>query len=308
MNVTAIIIATAVIAGVGLFIGIFLGIAGVKFEVEVDERAVAIREELPGANCGGCGFAGCDALAEAIAAGTAPVSACPVCSSDVHNKIASIMGVSAGEGVRQVAFVKCAGTCEKAKEKYKYTGVQDCSMAAALPGAGSKGCSYGCMGYGSCVAACPFDAIHVVDGIAVVDREACKACGKCVAACPKHLIELIPEPAECRVECSSQDKGKDVMAVCTVGCIGCGICAKQCPKQAITVENNIAHIDYETCISCGICAAKCPKGIITMNAKAHKIKEIDAKKKAEAAAKAKEAAAAKAAAAQAAAVEQKPEA
>ena len=165
MNVTAIIIATAVIAGVGLFIGIFLGIAGVKFEVEVDERAVAIREELPGANCGGCGFAGCDALAEAIAAGTAPVSACPVCSSDVHNKIASIMGVSAGEGVRQVAFVKCAGTCEKAKEKYKYTGVQDCSMAAALPGAGSKGCSYGCMGYGSCVVACPFDAIHVVDGI-----------------------------------------------------------------------------------------------------------------------------------------------
>ena len=110
MNVTAIIIATAVIAGVGLFIGIFLGIAGVKFEVEVDERAVAIREELPGANCGGCGFAGCDALAEAIAAGTAPVSACPVCSSEVHNKIASIMGVSAGEGVRQVAFVKCAGT------------------------------------------------------------------------------------------------------------------------------------------------------------------------------------------------------
>lgn len=181
-------------------------------------------------------------------------------------------------------------------------------MAAALPGAGSKGCSYGCMGYGSCVAACPFDAIHVVDGIAVVDREACKACGKCVAACPKHLIELIPEPAECRVECSSQDKGKDVMAVCTVGCIGCGICAKQCPKQAITVENNIAHIDYEKCISCGICAAKCPKGIITMNAKAHKIKEIDAKKKAEAAAKAKEAAAAKAAAAQAAAAEQKPEA
>ena len=199
MNVTAIIIATAVIAGVGLFIGIFLGIAGVKFEVEVDERAVAIREELPGANCGGCGFAGCDALAEAIAAGTAPVSACPVCSSDVHNKIASIMGVSAGEGVRQVAFVKCAGTCEKAKKKN--TNIQAYRIVLWLQHfrvQAPKDVPYGCMGYGSCVAACPFDAIHVVDGIAVVDREACKACGKCVAACPKHLIELIPEPAECR--------------------------------------------------------------------------------------------------------------
>ena len=296
MSIQAIIIATVVIAAVGLFIGVFLGVAGVKFEVEVDEKAVAIREELPGANCGGCGYAGCDALAEAISKGEAPVNACPVCSEEVHNKIASIMGVEATEGVRMVAFVKCSGTCEKAKEKYTYKGVSDCSMAAAMAGGGPKGCSYGCLGYGSCVAACPFDAIHVVEGVAVVDEEACKACGKCIAACPKNLIELVPATSECRVECNSKDKGKDVNAVCSVGCIGCGICEKQCPKQAITVVDNVAHIDYEKCTSCGICAAKCPKKCITINAKAKKIMEVDAKKKAEAAAKAKEAAAAKAAA------------
>ena len=241
MSVQAIIIATVVIAAVGLFIGIFLGVAGVKFEVEVDEKAVAVREELPGANCGGCGFAGCDGLAAAIAAGTAPVNGCPVCSEEACNKIAAIMGVEAGSGEKMVAFVKCAGTCEKAKEKYQYSGVQDCNMAAALPGAGSKACSYGCMGYGSCVAACPFDAIHVVDGVAVVDPVECKACSKCIAACPKKLIELVPYKAECRVECSSHDKGKDVMAVCSVGCIGCGICATMCPDAALEIREEEDH-------------------------------------------------------------------
>ena len=131
-----------------------------------------------------------------------------------------------------------------------------------VPNGGSKACTYGCMGYGSCVKACEFDAIHVVDGIAVVDKEKCKACGKCVATCPRHLIELIPYESKYTVKCASKDKGKDVMPVCSTGCIGCMLCTKQCEFGAITVENNIAHIDYDKCTGCGKCAEKCPKKII----------------------------------------------
>ena len=258
-----IIIAAAIVGLTGLFIGLFLGFSAEKFKVPVNEKEEAVRELLPGNNCGGCGYPGCDGLAKAIANGEAPVNACPVGGEDVGNKIAEVMGVSAGDSVKMVAFVKCAGNCEKAKSQYEYTGIEDCSMAAVAPGGGPKACSYGCTGFGSCVAACPFDAIHVVNGIAVVDKDACKACGKCITACPRHLIELIPYEQKHFVQCSSREKGKDVKAVCSVGCIGCGICAKNCPSDAITVENNIAHIDPEKCTNCGICAEKCPVKIIS---------------------------------------------
>ncbi|MBQ4284599.1 MAG: RnfABCDGE type electron transport complex subunit B [Lachnospira sp.] len=259
---TGIILAAVVVGCVGVVLGLFLGIMGKKFAVEVDEKEVAVRAELPGNNCGGCGYAGCDGLAKAIAAGEAEVGACPVGGAPVAAKIAEIMGAEAGEAVRKTAFVKCAGDCDKAKENYKYTGVEDCSMVGIAPNGGSKACTYGCLGYGSCVNACPFDAIHIVNGIAVVDKEKCKACGKCVATCPRHLIEIIPYEATYAVACSSKDKGKDVMAVCSTGCIGCGICAKQCEFGAIVVENNVAHIDQEKCTGCGKCAEKCPKKII----------------------------------------------
>ena len=166
---------------------------------------------------------------------------------------------------RMTAFVKCAGDCEKAKENYKYSGVEECTVMPFAPNGGSKACTYGCMGYGSCVKACPFDAIHIVNGIAVVDKEKCKACGKCVATCPRHLIELIPYESKYTVKCASKDKGKDVMPVCSTGCIGCMLCTKQCEFGAITVENNIAHIDYEKCTGCGKCAEKCPKKIIHLH-------------------------------------------
>ena len=192
MNISAIIAATILVAAVGLFIGVFLGAAGKKFAVEIDEKEVAIREALPGNNCGGCGYPGCDGLAAAIAKGEAPVNRCPVGGEPVGKIIAGIMGQAAVETARQVAHVKCSGTCEKAKEEYIYTGVEDCEMLPFVPNGGAKTCTYGCCGFGSCVKVCPFDAIHIVDGIAVVDKEACKACGKCVAKCPRHLIELIP--------------------------------------------------------------------------------------------------------------------
>ena len=151
MNIGAIIAATVLVAAVGLFIGVFLGVAGKKFAVEVDEKEVAVREALPGNNCGGCGYPGCDGLAAAIAKGEAPVNQCPVGGAPVAAKIGEIMGVAAEEGERKVAFVKCAGTCEKAGRDYEYTGNEDCAAMAFVPNGGPKSCNYGCLGYGSCV-------------------------------------------------------------------------------------------------------------------------------------------------------------
>ena len=176
------------------------------------------------------------------------------------------MGLDAGDAVRMTAFVKCAGTCEQAKQDYEYHGVQDCSMMAFVPNGGAKTCNHGCLGFGECVKACPFDAIHIKDGIAVVDKENCKACGKCIKACPKDLIELIPYDAKYAVQCNSKDFGKTVMQACKVGCIGCKMCERVCEAGAVTVENNIAHIDQTKCTGCGACAEKCPKKIITKEA------------------------------------------
>ncbi len=262
MSIGGILIAAAIVGGVGLFIGVFLGISGKAFAVEVDEREEAILAALPGNNCGGCGYAGCSGLATAIAQGEADIAACPVGGTSVASLIGEIMGIEAKEKVRMVAFVKCAGTSEMASQDYQYYGVQDCKMMAYVQNEGPKSCNYGCLGYGSCVKACPFDAIHVVDRVAVVDKEACKACGKCVATCPRKLIEFVPYEQTYAVRCSSKDKGKDVMKVCKAGCIGCKMCEKVCPSQAITVEDNIAHINYDLCTNCGLCADKCPKKII----------------------------------------------
>ena len=263
MNIMAIVMAAAVIAVVGIVVGIGLGLFGEKFKVEVDEKELAIREELPGNNCGGCGFAGCDALAKAIANGQAPANACPVGGAPVGEKIASILGVDAGAADKKVAFVRCKGTCDKAKTLYTYTGIEDCAKATVVPGGSPKACSYGCMGFGSCVKACQFDAIHVIDGVAVVDKEKCVACGACTAVCPKNLIVLVPAKAEHLVQCSNREKGKAVKAVCAAGCIGCGICQKNCEFGAVTVTNNLASIDPEKCTNCGKCAEKCPVKVIS---------------------------------------------
>ncbi|MDE6312205.1 MAG: RnfABCDGE type electron transport complex subunit B [Lachnospiraceae bacterium] len=262
MSITGIIIAALVIAVIGLLLGLFLGAAGEKFKVEVDEKEVAVRAELPGNNCGGCGYAGCDGLAAAIAKGKAEVSACPVGGDACAKKIGEIMGISAKESKPMTAFVKCAGTCDKTKQDYQYYGVEDCKMLSFVPNGGPKTCNYGCLGFGSCVKVCPFDAIHIVDGVAKVDSDRCKACKKCIAECPKNLIELVPKDSSHLVQCSSKDRGVDVMKGCSVGCIGCKLCEKICETGAITVVDNVAHIDPEKCNNCGKCAEKCPKKII----------------------------------------------
>lgn len=261
---TGIITAALAIGLTGLCIGLLLGIAGKKFAVPVDETEEKVRELLPGNNCGGCGFAGCDALAKAIAAGEAPANACPVAGNSVVKQLGSVLGASLTKEVKKVAYVVCKGTCDKTENQYQYNGISDCRKLALIPGRGEKACNYGCMGLGSCVKECPFDAIHIIDGIAKVDRDACKACGKCVSVCPNHLIELIPYDMKVQVQCSSKDKGKDVKAVCKVGCIGCGICAKQCDAEAIVVENSLARINPDKCTGCGKCAEKCPTKVIEL--------------------------------------------
>lgn len=255
-------VATGVVSGLGLLIGLALGLASKKLDVPVDEKEAEVRDLLPGVNCGACGYAGCDACAKAIAIGEAGADVCPVASSDIHVEIANLMGSSVETSERTVAYVNCAGSCDKSKTNSKYYGPKDCKLAAGIGGNGSKACSYGCMGFGSCVKVCSFDAIHVIDGIAVVDKDKCTACGMCVAECPVNIIDMVPKKSRTLVTCSSFDKGRDVKKVCSVGCIGCRLCVRACEYDAIHVNDNLAKIDYDKCTNCGACVKVCPVKII----------------------------------------------
>ncbi len=245
----------------GLIIGILLGFASRIFAVKTDEREEKIREILPGNNCGGCGYAGCDSLASAIAKGEAKVNGCPVGGEAVAKAIGAIMGTSA-ETVRMTAYVKCSGDCDHTGSKYEYSGNNSCREAVKAGGGGPKSCDYGCMGFGSCVSVCDFDAIHIINGVAVVDMDKCTACTRCVKECPKNLIDIIPYGSSYAVACNSNDKGGEVKKVCTSGCIGCTLCTRDCPTDAVKVENSLAVIDQTICCGCGLCADKCPQKVI----------------------------------------------
>lgn len=258
-SIGSVAVAGGVVGGIGLIIGLLLGIAAKKLTVTTDERVEKIRECLRGSNCGGCGYTGCDGLAQAIASGEAPIDACQ--GSDITG-IAAIMGVDAVQTVKMVARVKCNGTCDAVSVKYRYMGIADCRKLALIPGHGEKECTSGCMGYGSCVRACEKGAISIVNGIARVNPVKCIGCGACVNVCPNSLIELRPADAMYGVACNSHEKGKIVRMQCEKGCIGCGICAKQCESGAIEVIDNLARIDYDKCTGCGKCAQKCPRNII----------------------------------------------
>ena len=252
-----IIVATLVIGLVGLILGLALVTASKKFYVEVDDRVTRVRECLRGSNCGACGYAGCDAVAEAIGAGEAHMDACPGNSSENVAKIAAILGKESVSQEIQVAVVHCGGNCDATKPKGNYVGISDC-RAAALAGVNFKSCDYGCLGLGSCASVCPQHAISVKNGVAVVNAELCIGCGLCAKACPKHLIALQKRDGKVIVRCSNKDKGAAVKKICANGCIGCGICVKQCEQGAITLENNLSVVDQSKCVACGKCVEKCP--------------------------------------------------
>lgn len=262
MDIKAIIIATVIVALVGLIIAILLSVAEKVFHVDVDERITQVRECLAGNNCGACGYAGCDALAEAIAAGEAPVTACPSAGQEGADKIAAIMGVDAGEVVETTAYVRCSGECDKRNHKYNYYGSKTCASVKYGLGSGEMSCSFGCLGYGDCANVCDNKAVRIVNGKAVVESHLCVSCGKCVKACPQGLISIVPMGAKYRVQCYNKQKGKVVKTNCEAGCIGCGMCERNCPSGAIKLENNIATIDYDKCTQCGLCAEKCPSKVI----------------------------------------------
>ncbi|SEG01648.1 electron transport complex, RnfABCDGE type, B subunit [Eubacterium ruminantium] len=258
MDYVNVLIAAGIIAGVAVLVGILLGKAGEIFKVDVDEKEIAVRECLPGNNCGACGFPGCDGLAKAIAEGSAAVNSCPVGGEAVAEKISAIVGGDAGNSVRMTAVVKCKGDCNVAKDVYNYVGPESCLIASNSPNGGPKGCTYGCLGYGECKKVCEFGAIEIIDGIAVIDRDKCKACRKCIEACPRHLITMIPYNKTHIIMCNNKDRGLDVKNVCSAGCIGCTLCVKSCPKEAIEMKGFLPEIDYEKCVNCGLCEKKCP--------------------------------------------------
>lgn len=251
----------------GVLAAVLLYFVAQKFKVEEDPRIDEVEKMLPGANCGGCGFAGCRAMAEALVKRDDISDLfCPVGGGDTMSKVALYLGKAAAEREPQVAVVRCGGTCEKRPRVNTFDGAKSCAIAASLYG-GETCCAFGCLGYGDCEAVCEFDAIKVNQqtGIAEVNDDKCTACGKCVKACPKGIIELRKKGVKNRriyVNCVNKDKGAVTRKNCSVGCIGCMKCVKVCQFDAITVENNLAYIDYTKCRLCRKCVLECPTGAI----------------------------------------------
>lgn len=253
----------------GILAAVVLYFVAQKFKVEEDPRIDEVEKMLPGANCGGCGFAGCRGMADALVKND-DISAlfCPVGGGDTMKGIAAYLGKAAPEKEPMVATVRCGGVCDKRPRTNTFDGAKSCAVASSLY-VGETACAYGCLGYGDCVAACAFDAIHInpETGIAEVDAEKCTACGACVKACPKKIIELRkkwPKGRAVYVGCVSKDKGAVVMKACKAGCIGCGKCEKVCAFGAITIENNLAYIDSQKCKLCRKCVNECPTGAIKL--------------------------------------------
>ena len=253
----------------GVLAAVILYVVAQKFRVEEDPRIDEVEKMLPGANCGGCGFAGCRAMADALVK-REDISElyCPVGGADTMKRCADYLGKSAPQKEAQTATVRCGGSCAKRPRTNRFDGAKSCAIAASLY-AGETGCAYGCLGFGDCVKACQFGALSMdpETGLPVVDPDKCTACGACVKACPKGIIELRkrwPKNRAVYVSCVSKEKGAVVMKACKAGCIGCGKCEKVCAFGAITIENNLAYIDPQKCKLCRKCVNECPTGAIRL--------------------------------------------
>lgn len=251
----------------GALLAVILYFIAQQFKVREDPRIGEVEKMLPGANCGGCGFAGCRAMAEALVSrDDISTLYCPVAGGDVMKEAATYLGKAAPEKNPQVATLRCAGSCQKRPKTNKYDGAKSCAVVSTMY-VGESDCAYGCLGYGDCIDACIFGAIkhNPETGLVEIDPDKCTACGACVKACPKQLIELRkkwPKDRAIYVACRSLDKGAVVMKACKAGCIGCGKCAKVCPFGAITMEGSLAFIDSEKCKLCRKCVNECPTGAI----------------------------------------------
>lgn len=257
-DVLPILLAVGILAAIAVVAAILLTVASSLFAVKENERFAPIRDCLPGANCGACGYSGCDAYAKALSEGkTENVTLCVPGGTESAQGIAAILGVKAGTVIPRVAYVRCNGKCDAVERKYRYEGHLSC-RTADMAYSGDKACAFACLGYGDCAAACPKDAISIVDGVAKVDPTRCIGCGICARSCPNNIISLYNVGSRVMVACSNRDKGALTRKYCSNGCIGCGKCSRVCPAEAITVIDNLAVVNYNKCISCGKCAEVCP--------------------------------------------------
>ncbi|MFH1287307.1 MAG: RnfABCDGE type electron transport complex subunit B [bacterium] len=262
----SLVTAVIVLGTIGLIFGLFLAIADEKLKVEIDPLEEKFLGALPGINCGACGYPGCSGYAHQLASGNAPPDKCVAGGHDVAKKLGELLGIEVKVKEKIIAVVKCQGGEGKAYSIFNYDGFPDC-QTAVLVSAGHKSCQYGCLGFGTCVRVCPFKAIkmNVETKLPEIDEKLCTACGMCVTECPKKIIALIPGKSRVGIGCSSFDKGIEVKKKCTIGCIACQICVKKCPENAITMENNLAKIDYNKCTNCLLCVSVCPtKAIYSM--------------------------------------------
>lgn len=258
-----VLVPIVVVCVIGIVFGLILAIASTVLAVPKDQKESDIRALLPGANCGACGYSGCDGYAAALAKGEAKPGLCAPGGADVSNAIGEYLGTGGGGVEQKVAVVRCMGNFDNSNDRVAYEGIDRCAAANLVAG-GKASCNYGCLAEGDCVRACQYGAIAVCNGVAIVDDTRCVGCTMCAQSCPRHLIAMVPKRRKAVNRCSNCDKGAATSKVCRVGCIGCEKCMRACPKGAITVEDACAKVDAEKCVGCGLCVKECPRHCLTM--------------------------------------------